>query len=645
MTGLIKTREVVEALGRPRKTILARAEREGWPCQQKSGGMLLWVENGLPVDVRLALTCRKNRPTVQTTQTALVPATAEADIAGQVFCKASDKARKTAAWRAALIAQWKNSGLKKDEFIEAYNARLSCQAIFNELGKVSLKTFYRWLKDFETSGASGVTPKYGLVTKGAGATLSELEQDLLRHFWLKDTQPTAKHAYLMMKENVKWSTATYQTANRYLSSLPRPVRDFYRLGRTRFQNAHMPYMDQNIWKYASMEVVVSDHHCLDCVVMYRGKLIRPWVTTFQDYRSGKILGWCPSVNPSSLSIIAAYYMAVIQYGIPEKCLFDNGKDYRSKLLNGSTQQVKVLTPEKLLAEEEVYMQGLFSIVGSDIGFTQVYNGKSKGRQERFFRTLGEYLAKDLGGYVGSDSRTRPEDAQLYFRPINGREKRYDVPAWEDFVQALGAVVCLINDCFESEGKGMDGKTPSQVFAENLPAEVRKADKETLRLALSYGETRKVRNNVVTIGKVDYYHPDLFTYSGQDVIVRQSLLTDSEVLVTTIRGEVIGTAVANYFLEGDNLAESTERLRSAQKHNLKMLAELGGNEVKAAPEYETMVEVAANIYRQNQIVDVDEYLALPKVVGGDNPAPMPTITDATPRNKYKSPLDARAEDYV
>ena len=64
-------------------------------------------------------------------------------------------------------------------------------------------------------------------------------------------------------------------------------------------------------------------------------------------------------------------------------------------------------------------------------FTRVYNGKSKGRQERYFRVLGEYLAKDMGSYVGSDSRTRSEEAQLMFRAINGMAKRNDMgcPAW------------------------------------------------------------------------------------------------------------------------------------------------------------------------------------------------------------------------
>ncbi|MDR2185424.1 MAG: hypothetical protein LBO80_07150 [Treponema sp.] len=171
--------------------------------------------------------------------------------------------------------------------------------------------------------------------------------------------------------------------------------------------------------------------------MYRGKLVRPWITTMQDYRSGKVLGWCPSVAPSSLSIIVAYYLAVIQYGIPRKLIFDNGRDYRSELLNGKTAIAAVTTPEGWDEEEEVHIQGLFALIGSEVSFTLPYNGKSKGRQERYYGTLKENFSKEIGSFVGGDTREKPEDAQLYYRNINGMAKRNDVPSWETVVSALG----------------------------------------------------------------------------------------------------------------------------------------------------------------------------------------------------------------
>jgi hypothetical protein len=409
-------------------------------------------------------------------------------------------------------------------------------------------------------------------------------------------------------------------------------------------------MDQNIWRYQSLDVVVSDHHCLDCVAIYRGRLVRPWVTTMQDYRSGQVLGWCPSVAPSSLSIIAAYYMAVIRYGIPRKLLFDNGRDYRSEILNGKTAAVKTLTPEGWDEEKEVFIQGLFSLIGSEVSFTLPYNGKSKGRQERYYGTLKEYFSKAIGSYVGGDTRERPEDSELYYRAINGMAKRDDVPAWEDAVNGLGAMIAWINNELPSGGKGMGGKTAAQVFAENLPADVRRADRETLRLALSRGELRRVRNNVVRINDTLYYHPDLIRYSGQQVMVRSMLVTDEEVMICDLEGRFLFNARADYFFEGEDSDAAAGRLRGAQKRNLRLLAEMGAGEVKAAPEYETMVQVALNKYRQVEPVNLDEYLGGPEeplslAAGAENQAtrPEPPAPDK-PRRDLKNPLDAKLEEW-
>jgi hypothetical protein len=414
-------------------------------------------------------------------------------------------------------------------------------------------------------------------------------------------------------------------------------------------------MDQNIWQYRSLDVVVSDHHCLDCVAMYRGKLTRPWVTTMQDYRSGKVLGWCPSVAPSSLSIIAAYYMAVIQYGIPRKLIFDNGRDYRSEILNGKTVTAVTHLPEGWDEEKEVYIQGLFSLIGSGVSFTLPYNGKSKGRQERYYGSLKEYFSKEIGSYVGGDTREKPEDSELYYRAINGKAKRNDVPSWEYMVNALGAMISYINEKLTSGGKGMDGKTAAQVFAENLPPDVRRADRETLRLALSRGELRRVRNNVVEINKVPYYHEDLIRYSGRQVMVRSMLITDEEVMICDLDGRFLFNARANYFFEGEDLGAATKRLRGAQKRNLLLLAEMGTGEVKAAPEYETMVRVAMDKYRQAEPVNIDDYLGrpeeaaalpLPLAAGAENQTTKPEPeAPQKPRRAIKSPLDATPEDYL
>jgi len=640
MTGLINTSLITQALGQSSKVVLERARREGWPCIQKTGG-IKWVIKMLPLDVRFAV------ENIQADKSDIKPA----NTAGSNnFYKATEKERQTAVLRGGLMMEYKRSGLRKEDFIIAYNSNPDGW-LYKSLGYVSLRTFYRWEHEFRNKGQDGLVPHHSAGSGGAGRSLTDGEKALLERFWLRDSRPTIAHAFELLKKNYPGSECTYQTALRYLKSLPQALIDYRRLGRTAFTNKHQPFMDQNIWQYKSLDVVVSDHHCLDCIIMYQGELVRPWVTTMQDYRSGKILGWCPSLSPSSLSIIVAYYMAVVQYGIPRKLIFDNGRDYRSEILNGKTATAKVFTPERFSEEQEVYIQGLFFMVGSEVSFTLPYNGKSKGRQERYFGILKEFFSKDTGSFIGGDTRERHEDTELYYRSVNGLAKRNDVPQYTEAVNDLGAMIEYINDNVTSQGKGMNGKTRSHVFKENLPADIRYADRETLRLALSKGELRYVRNTTVKIGCNYYYHPDLINYSGRQVIVRSMLVSDEGVQICDLDGRYLFTAQCDYFFEGKDLQAATKRLRGAQKRNIMQLAEMGTGEVQAAPEYDTMVKVAANKYRQikpfdiNKFIDPPEEDILPLAAGAENTN---FITEPSAPNKtkriIKNPLDATAEDY-
>lgn len=605
---LVKTKVLAEALGVSVKTLLEKARKGGWAYVENGRG-LSFVETRLPTDVRFAVAAYRQNGVVPVKANAGLPAVIdETSLTGDAFINANDRAQGTAQYRAALIFQFQESKVDINTFLEGYNELKLYPALYQKLGDISRPTFYRWLKNWKESGASGITPKYGTNRGGAGESLLEEEKDLLRHFWLKDTQPSAMHAWRLMKENIPYSKCSYQTALRYLNSIPLPTAGFYRQGEGRFENLFLPHMEQRIDEYRSLDVVVSDHHCLDCVVMYKGQLVRPWITTFQDLRSGKVLGWCPSVKPSSLSITVAFYMACITYGIPQCLLFDNGQDYRSKWLNGHTEKVRILTPEGIDAEKEVEFQGMYQILGCKVRFTRTYNGKSKARQERYFRIIGEYLAKEMGTYVGSDSRSRPEEAQLMYRAINGKAQRYDIPLFEDFVQSAEAMINYINDRLPATGVGMDGKTRSQVFAENLPPaeQIRHPNLELLQKALMKGEVRVVNRQGITINKVNFWHNSLFEFFGRKVRVYSSLTNPQEITCHTLDGEFICKAQANYFKETGRLNDDIGRLTD-QRQKLTQIAIEGSGEVTADPAYATMIDVARGMYESNQLESVTAYL--------------------------------------
>jgi len=641
MTGYVKTSAISSALCIGRKETIERARREGWPCINRKGG-LAFLENRLPAGVRLVLA---GREPPEADGGAGSPDEAGAGGLSQL----TDKAREAAQNRSALIYDYHQSGLKPADFVEAYNAGQFGVHLRKALGDVSARTLYRWLREQKEAGGAGtqalaaLAPRYGIKKSGAGVTLSPIERQLLRKFWLQNTRPTMSHAWRNMLHAYPHSRCTYQTAARFLQSIPPAERDLFRLGKKRFDDLYLPYVEQNVMRYKSLDLAVSDHHVLDCVVLYRGKLIRPWITTFQDYRSGKIVGFFPTVKPSSLSIIAAYYMCCIRYGVPKAALFDNGKDYRSKLLNGYITTAKQFTPEGIAEDVEVFFQGVLPALGTEVHFTKTYSAKSKGRQERYYRLLGEYLAKDIGSYVGSDTTTKPDDAALMWRSIDGMAKREDIPTWDYFTRACAAMIEYINDTFESKGKGMNGKTRSCAFMENLPETIRRISKEELQQALYRSEVHKCGRNGIKHHGVNYYHEKLKRYIGQDVVIRNKIITDSEMPVYALDGTFVCNAISDYFAEGENLNQAIKRVESARKHTLLSLAERGTNEVEIAAEQKIMIETALRTY-DNSLPSLASLLGEP-----EEEAAMPMAAGAesfsAKKNKYVSVLDARPEQIL
>lgn len=621
--------DLSQALGLSKKEVKERAAAEGWPYVV-SGRTRYYVENRLPGKVRSRLITW--RESGSTTEVAL-PTTEGA------FAQAKDKAKDKALLRSQLVRTYLRSSGRVEDFIHDYNTSPAYAQLKSRLGEVTVPTFYRWLKAYKEMGISGITPRYGMSSGGAGESLSDTEKSLLMRFWLKDTQPSMSHAWRLMKENLPNSKCTYQTAARFLKSLPLAVVGIHRLGAKKFEDLFLPHLEQRLETYNSNDVWCSDHHCLDILVRYQGRLVRPWLTIFQDLRSGKVVGWWPSVQPSSLSIAVAFIMGAVQYGLPKGCLFDNGQDYRSKWLNGYTQEVAEVTPEKITESKEVEFQGVFGTLGVEVRFTRTYNGKSKARTERYFRTLAEYFCREISSYIGSDSTTRPEDAELFFRRIDGRDQRYDVPDWEWFRQSLGSVIEYINNDLPFAG----ANSRSHLYQQCLPPAhtIQRPSIEELKAALMKGEVRKVGRNGVKVHGIKYWHQDLWEFIGRPIKVLYRPADDTAVECQTLDGRLICTAQADYFIESGDLGADIARLEAAKRGILAM-AEQGSSEVGETPQYQSIVDVARNKYAGAANAAADKFLSPSELEDTRQAAGAEKGTTQKKINGLKNPLYAGIE---
>jgi len=189
---------------------------------------------------------------------------------------------------------------------------------------------------------------------------------------------------------------------------------------------------------------------------------------------------------------------------------------------------------------------------------------------------------------------------------------------------------------------MDGKTRSRVFEENIPEQIRHVAKEELQQALYRSEVHKCGRNGIKHHGIYYYHPALLQYSGQDVVIRNKIITDNEMPVYAIDGTFICNAIGDYFAEGQNLGQAIKRVESVRKHTLLSLAERGTNEVAIAAEQRIMLETAMNIYDGN-LPSLESLLGEPEE-SQDAALPMAAGAEYLPakKNKYVSVLDASPE---
>ena len=218
MTAYVKTSEIAAALGLSKKEVLEKSRRENWPCVGRKDS-LAFQGIHLPGGVRRALSDR-------------APPEAAVEASGSLG-QLADKAREAAKNRSALIHEYRQSRLNPADFVEAYNAGQSSAYLLEKLGKVSVRTLYRWLRDHkeaggaETAALAALAPRYGCKKNGAGATLHPVERALLRKFWLRSEQPAMAHAWRNLLLAYPHSRCTYQTAARFLQAISPAERDLW----------------------------------------------------------------------------------------------------------------------------------------------------------------------------------------------------------------------------------------------------------------------------------------------------------------------------------------------------------------------------------------------------------------------------------
>jgi hypothetical protein len=272
---------------------------------------------------------------------------------------------------------------------------------------------------------------------------------------------------------------SYETVRAWLSSAPACLRAYALQGRRAYQERMAPYLSRGYTDVASNQIWVSDHALHDAEVLNDcfpelefGAPMRLRITCLIDFRSRYVVGasWCP--EGSSRSIATAMRRAIAQHGPCSHFYCDNGKDYL-KVARGAVPAY-LRDPEAIAGWSEREMAriervGILARLGIRVTHCIVRHPQSK-HVERFFRTMHEQFDRRWHQhYTGGAPHLRPDAtsaAMMLHRKLarHGRVNESTHPPASLFIAlAMGWIEEYHGR--PHSGRGMEGATPAEIFAE------------------------------------------------------------------------------------------------------------------------------------------------------------------------------------
>jgi putative transposase len=307
---------------------------------------------------------------------------------------------------------------------------------------------------------------------------------------------------------------SYETIRAAVTSIPAAWRILAREGEKKYREMCAPYLSRG-YSEASNFIWVSDHCICDVEVMNDcfpeqsfGAPIRLRLTAILDFRARYVVGYSFAWEGSSRSIGTALRHAIMAHGPCEVFYCDNGKDYLKVAKGASSGYLREspLAPEKWFDQEitSIDQMGILARLGIAVTHCIVRHPQSK-HVERFFRTMHEQFDRRWWTYTGGSPDRRPDLAQEAMAEHRKLQRHGEVeksrhPRASVYIAAFAN---YLNEYHNREhgGRGMDGRSPLQVFEqERNPRQRPVPAEDELAPMLMSRETRTVQECAVRLGK-------------------------------------------------------------------------------------------------------------------------------------------------
>jgi putative transposase len=484
--------------------------------------------------------------------------------------------RQTLELRIRIVKGWKsakadprNDGKTIAGIADDYLAHLECDG-----QRLTLRTLQRWEGDYSRDGEAGLCDGRWTERDGGGGggerndsrgPFAEFFGEVKRLYRDQRRRSIAfchDHAELRAKEN-GWPMPSYKTTRRMIAAIPHRVVALRREGSRAYDAKHGPYIERDYTDLASNACWESDEHQYDVwVIGPDGKLIRPWLLAWMDVRSRFYTGFKISATAGDTSVIlATFRSAGMANGFPESIHVDNGKIYDARAMQGMSkvERRQFKKQKAWCAEQYRLASGVLPRLGVETHHAIPYNAKAK-TIERSFGTIEDRFCRQFDTYCGRSPAERPADLQ---KQIDAGK----APTLAEFTERFSEWLLIDYHMRPHEGDGLDGKTPAQVYAENLHTKrVLPEDKIDLLTRRDSG-LLKVGRMGVTFEGLSYGANDLAHYWGREVYLLIDDADRSTVQVYEPNGRLICVARSNERLP--YLAKDTLALKAAQREKARV----------------------------------------------------------------------------
>lgn len=471
--------------------------------------------------------------------------------------------------------------------------------------EVSASTLYRWVEDYQKGGTAALMRK--LPSLGIGTTWRVVPEniELLAHAeYLQLNKPKVAHVYRKVKRYCEMNgipAPSRATIYRVIDELEKTQPDLVCLGREGEEAYVKRFAEKILRKEPEFinQIWMGDHHRMDIFIIYQGRAVRPWLTTWIDICSRTIAGWTIAIQANGRTIGLSLRHGILQKtmpvwdgplsknmaqamsslgwdldvlkqnegtdspinGMPALLYIDNGEDYKSKVKKG-------LKCEGFTYSREV--RSTCEILDIKTQFALPYSPWAKGHMERWYGTLTDQFSRYLPGYCGNDNgKNRP-----YGLDEQAMAERGELLDIEELSVLFETYLFSYHNTIHSSL----GMTPLQKYESTPKVREGIPDERTLDICLMDVEKAKVYSSGIQrfgIGnrRRYYTHPELEKHTGRTLVIRYDPNRIGELLVfdSDKGGKYICTATNRELLDWDATQDDISkhlRKRALRKKEVK-----------------------------------------------------------------------------